>query len=433
MVEQLAAGVRGTLSPVGVGFNLVNTIIGSGILALPYAMKEAGFYFGIFLMIAVAALAWASLNTLIYSGRRVGLYKYESVSEAALGQSGRYLLTFALAVNSVGSCISYLIIIGDTATPIVQGIFGQSVFTSRQTVIAVAATGFTLPLLFFRTLAPLVRASVASTLCLPFIVAIVAVRGPAYRVTPAPTPVFGPSVLPALGVIAFAYSCTQVCYQSYGTLERKTLAGWSRASGFAVGLAVAIYLAFSIISYQSFGLETQPNLLNNFASDDTLANVARALLAFSLTLTYPMQFYPIRDLFGESLGLSLDAQLPQQRSWFHALTMLLFGATLAVALTVDDLGFVFKLIGTGASSLLVLGLPGIIYLRVASPYLRRKTSDAVTGETTSLLGPAHSDSSDDVAIISEPRTSLVSVFLLALGIAVFIIGTWTSINEFVSS
>ncbi|KAJ2079947.1 hypothetical protein H4R24_003416 [Coemansia sp. RSA 988] len=430
MVEQLATGGRGTLSPVGVGFNLVNTIIGSGILALPYAMKEAGFYFGIFLMIAVAGLAWTSLNTLIYSGRRVGLYKYESVSEAALGQGGRYLLTFALAVNSVGSCISYLIIIGDTATPIAQGVFGQSVLTSRQTVIAIAATGFTLPLLFFRTLAPLVRASVVSTLCLPFIVAIVAVRGPAYRVTPAPTPVFGSSVLPALGVIAFAYSCTQICYQSYCTLERKTLVGWSRASGFAVGLAVFIYLAFSIISYRSFGLETQPNLLNNFAGDDSLANVARALLAFSLTLTYPMQFYPIRDLLGESLGLVLGAR---HRGWFHALTLLLFGATLAVALTVDDLGFVFKLIGTGASSLLVFGLPGIIYLRVASPYLRHKSSDAMAGETTSLLGPTQPDSSDDVALISEPRTSLASAFLLALGVAVFIIGTWTSINEFVSS
>ncbi|PIA13715.1 hypothetical protein COEREDRAFT_94418 [Coemansia reversa NRRL 1564] len=431
MVEQLATGGRGTLSPMGVGFNLVNTIIGSGILALPYAMKEAGFYFGIFLMIAVAGLAWASLNTLIYSGRRVGLYKYERVSEAALGWGGRYLLTFALVVNSAGSCISYLIIIGDTVTPIVQGVFGQSVLTSRQTVIAVAATGFTLPLLFFHTLAPLVRASVASTLCLPFIVAIVAVRGPAYRVTPAPTPVFGPSVLPALGVIAFAYSCTQTCYQSYCTLERKTLEGWRRASGFAVGLAMAIFLAFSVISYRSFGLETQPNLLNNFASDDHLANVARALLAFSLTLTYPMQFYPIRDLFGESLGLSLDVQ--NQRLWFHALTLLLFGATLAVALTVEDLGFVFKLIGTAASSLLVFGLPGIIYLRVASSYVRRKTTETVVGEATSLLGPTHPDGSDDAVAISEPSTSLLSGFLLALGVAVFVIGTWNSINEFVSS
>ncbi|KAJ1854253.1 hypothetical protein LPJ57_007411, partial [Coemansia sp. RSA 486] len=68
----------GNSSPLGAGFNLVNTIIGSGILALPYALKEAGFYFGIFTLLAVALLSNFALNTLIYSGRRVSRYKYET-------------------------------------------------------------------------------------------------------------------------------------------------------------------------------------------------------------------------------------------------------------------------------------------------------------------------------------------------------------------
>ncbi|KAJ2029611.1 hypothetical protein IWW57_001627 [Coemansia sp. S610] len=424
----------GSSSPLGAGFNVVNTMIGSGILALPYALKEAGFYFGIFVLVLVAFLTVFSLNTLVFSGRRVGLYKYESVSAASLGRSGYYLLSFALSVNSIGSCISYLIIVGDIVTSLAQTVFGFNFFTTRQAVIVVAAVGFTLPLLFFRTLEPLVRPSALSVLCLPVIVLIVAIRGPTYALPePVPTPVFGPSILPAFGVIAFAYSCTQTCFQNYQTLQDRTLAAWSKATSFATATAAVIYLAFSIISYKSFGLGTQPNLLNNFDNDDVLANVARVLLAFTLTLTYPMQFYPVRDLLAECLGLPVETLTRSQKPLFHGLTLLLFAGTLATALVVADLGFVFKLIGTAASSLLVFGLPGVIYLRLVSPYLWSKRPATVSESTALLLADVgHSDSDGDEDSIPEPFTSVVSGILLLLGLGVFVIGTWTSIREFLS-
>ncbi|KAJ2827037.1 hypothetical protein GGI24_002751 [Coemansia furcata] len=410
-------------------------MIGSGILALPYALKEAGFYFGIIVLVLVAFLTVFSLNTLVYSGRRVGLYKYETVSAAALGRSGYFLLSFALSVNSIGSCISYLIIVGDIVTSLAQTIFGINFFTTRQAVIVVAALGFTLPLLFFRTLEPLVKPSALSVFCLPVIVLIVAIRGPTYALPePAPTPVFGPSILPAFGVIAFAYSCTQTCFQNYQTLQNRTLAAWGKATSYATATSAVIYLAFSIISYKSFGLNTQPNLLNNFSNDDILANIARVLLAFTLTLTYPMQFYPVRDLLAEYLGLSVDTLTRSQKPLFHGLTLLLFTGTLVTALVVADLGFVFKLIGTAASSLLVFGLPGIIYLRLVSPYMWSKRPTLISESTALLLASiGHSDSDGDSDSISEPSTSAISGLLLVLGFGVFVIGTWTSILEFISS
>ncbi|KAJ2525931.1 hypothetical protein EV175_007701, partial [Coemansia sp. RSA 1933] len=139
------------------------------------------------------------------------------------------------------------------------------------------------------------------------------------------------------GVIAFAYSCTQTCFQSYTTLRTRSMEAWRIATSFAVGTAVAVYLAFSIVSYRSFGLLTDPNVLNNFDADDAMANVARALLAFSLTLTYPMQFYPIRDLLGNKLLNSSEGGSAGAGKRFHAFTVVLFALTLGVALAVDDL------------------------------------------------------------------------------------------------
>ncbi|KAI7825461.1 hypothetical protein BX661DRAFT_199297 [Kickxella alabastrina] len=326
-----------------------------GILALPYALKEAGFYFGIFTLVAVALLSNLSLNTLIYSGRRTSRYKYESVSAQPWATGD----------------IIYLIIIGDLGSSLVQALVGPgSLWGSRNIVIIAAACSLALPLLFFRTLAPsrplgaLHHVSADDSYAQP---------------EPAPTPIWGPSVLPAIGVIAFAYACQQ--------------------------------------TYRVFGLETQPNLLNNFASDDGWANVARALLAFTLALTYPMQFYPVRDLLADALCVSVD----EQPAKFHGIT---------------DLGFVFKLIGTAASSLMVFGLPGVIYLQLVSPYKwwGRKTEDE-----SALLLPAPvaasvaDDGASDSEFISEPSTSVLSAVLLLLGLGVFAVGTWSAVHEYVSS
>src|SRR3989338_5475666 len=49
--------VRGTASKIGILFNLTNTTVGTGILALPYAMKSAGLVMGIIMTLIAACTA----------------------------------------------------------------------------------------------------------------------------------------------------------------------------------------------------------------------------------------------------------------------------------------------------------------------------------------------------------------------------------------
>ncbi|KAI0219880.1 putative sodium-coupled neutral amino acid transporter 11 [Lamellibrachia satsuma] len=65
-VEEDGDKQRSTLTMAS--FNFINSIIGSGIIGMPYALKQAGFGMGILLVILVTGITDYSLVLLIHGG-----------------------------------------------------------------------------------------------------------------------------------------------------------------------------------------------------------------------------------------------------------------------------------------------------------------------------------------------------------------------------
>lgn len=64
-VEEHKAGLMGTAS------NLVNAIVGCGIVGVPFAVQRAGFVAGIFLIVLVAIVTEKSLRLLVNTAKHV--------------------------------------------------------------------------------------------------------------------------------------------------------------------------------------------------------------------------------------------------------------------------------------------------------------------------------------------------------------------------
>ena len=64
-VGELKAGLLGTSS------NLVNAIVGCGIVGIPFAVQRAGFVAGIFLIVFVAIVTEKSLRLLVNTAKHV--------------------------------------------------------------------------------------------------------------------------------------------------------------------------------------------------------------------------------------------------------------------------------------------------------------------------------------------------------------------------
>lgn len=99
---------------IGCSANLINAIVGSGIVGLPYAIQQAGFVAGIILVILCAILTEKSLRLLIETAKHVHVPSYETVSEAAFGRVGFLFVAINMFIMAYGAMLSYLMIVKDS-------------------------------------------------------------------------------------------------------------------------------------------------------------------------------------------------------------------------------------------------------------------------------------------------------------------------------
>ncbi|XP_017463037.1 PREDICTED: putative sodium-coupled neutral amino acid transporter 11 isoform X2 [Rhagoletis zephyria] len=74
-------------------FNYINSIVGSGVIGIPYALHRAGFGLGLLLLVLVAFITDYSLILMVRCGHICGRFSYPGIMEAAYGKYGYYLLS----------------------------------------------------------------------------------------------------------------------------------------------------------------------------------------------------------------------------------------------------------------------------------------------------------------------------------------------------
>ncbi|KAI9025346.1 transmembrane amino acid transporter protein-domain-containing protein [Phycomyces nitens] len=353
----------GSCSIFEVSFNLVNATVGAGIMGLPFAIAHAGFFAGILLSIFVAILSQVGLYMLIVAGQRVGVYKFAQLVEYVLGRFGYHFLNCIILIQTGGACLSYFILLGDTLTVLADRYVPQvPLLADRVFVVSMVSLVLILPLNMSRSIGALARWSIVAVCCLPVILVTILVRAPAYAPDKKiPLEFLGDDMFSSLGIMAFAFTCSQVAFNNYLTLEHQTPRTWGITTSVSTFISWGISIVFAIIGYLCFGSSVQPNLFMNFAADDLVINIGRLALAGDMVLTLPMAFFPFREAVQKLLGLEKDGRQPTDFQ-HNTITVVFFGLLLAGGVTIQSLGKVYALVGGVAATTLAYILPAIAYL-----------------------------------------------------------------------
>ncbi|MGK0208930.1 MAG: tyrosine-specific transport protein [Patescibacteria group bacterium] len=103
-------------------FTLVGSIIGAGILGLPYVFGQAGFLVGTFWLVFLGTVV---LVTMLYLGevilRTKGDHQLPGLAEKYLGRSGKYAMLFAMFFGIYAALLAYLIGEGESLSMLFLG------------------------------------------------------------------------------------------------------------------------------------------------------------------------------------------------------------------------------------------------------------------------------------------------------------------------
>lgn len=352
-------------------FNLTNTVIGGGVVSLPYAFKSSGLIIGGIVLMFTFCLASVSLWLLRLSARESSQRTYHDIGKYAFGTKGVYASNIVQFLATAGVTISYFILIGDFLYPLVQAAAPSDLkdtFVASRQFIVLMTVVFEAPLILLRDIGKLAYASTLAIVAVFYLVTVVVFRS-AERIdsgsfdeceggTCFDFAVFTTGLFRALPLLTFAFSCQFNYFPIVDSLLRPTASRQAIMSNLSLGACTLIYMLIASFGYFTFYEKVNDNFLINYDDDDVLIMIARIGMTTVIACSYPLLSHPSIESLHEILFRG------QYQTWKLRITyasgFLLVDAF--VAWFNPDISIVFGLIGATASTTISFILPAIWYI-----------------------------------------------------------------------
>jgi solute carrier family 38 (sodium-coupled neutral amino acid transporter), member 11 len=258
--ESASADIPGNSSVITASFNFINSIVGAGIIGIPYAIQRCGFVSGVIMLAYVAYLVYQSVTMLIDCGVKAKKLDFEELAEHLLGRSGYYAALVFMFLFAYGAQVAYLVVIGDTI-PVVAALFlPDSIFANRNITIALMSTIIVLPLCLLKDLSSLSWTSMLSIAADIALVLIVLIAAPAASASEGikhgEVTILNSSIFVGIGTMSFAFVCQHNSFIVFRTLKEKTSKNWEKVAKGSIffsflmcstlGIAVSTYTILSV-------------------------------------------------------------------------------------------------------------------------------------------------------------------------------------------
>ncbi|KZT41492.1 AAAP amino acid permease [Sistotremastrum suecicum HHB10207 ss-3] len=365
--KRLAGG--GLLDSVA---NMANSILGAAREGLPYALSQAGFFTGIVLLVVLGWVTDWTIRLILVNAKLSGRNSYIGIMNHCFGESGRAAVSLFQFSFAFGGMCAFGIIMGDTIPQVIRSVFPHlkdvpvlSVFTNRRFIIVLCTVCVSYPLSLYRDIHKLARASGLALIGMTIIVISVLIErmnvssdlkgSPEARFT-----IIRPQIAQAIGVISFAYVCHHNSLLIYGSLKTPTLDRFALVTHISTAIAVLACCTLSISAYDVFTDKTQGNILNNFAPNDTVINIARFCFGLNMFTTLPLELFVCREVVEQYFFPT--EQFNQHR---HVLftTSILF-SSMFLALITCDLGVILEIVGGLSATALAFIFPAACYIKL---------------------------------------------------------------------
>eukprot|EP00761_Pharyngomonas_kirbyi_P012170 gb/GECH01012197.1/.p1 GENE.gb/GECH01012197.1/~~gb/GECH01012197.1/.p1 ORF type:complete len:507 (+),score=81.11 gb/GECH01012197.1/:1-1521(+) len=367
---------EGSASVIGSIFNLTNTIIGGGVLSLPFAFMSSGILLGLILLLVTAILAALSLMLLVRSIQWTGKFSYKEIARQAMGRAGSVTVDLSMVLLCFGTCVAYMVLIGDLIPPVLHLLVSEE---QKQKVEACEADwpwwshkifvmGMGLfvvtPLTMLTKINSLRFTSIFAVLSVLYLTSVVVFRSIAKLVNEGIGIVhfvnFGMGLINTFTIISFAFSTHFNLFSIYQELRKPTKGRVLMTVNGSVISCLTIYTLMGTAGYFTFYEAVKGNVLINYSESDIPVEIGRIGLAFTICFSYPLLSFPCKRTIETTLFYSNP--FTHLRNTIESI--LITSTSFGLAILIPDVSAVFGITGGLFASQLCYILPGLIILRL---------------------------------------------------------------------
>ncbi|XP_056617432.1 probable sodium-coupled neutral amino acid transporter 6 [Triplophysa dalaica] len=366
-------------------FNLMNAIMGSGILGLAFVMANTGIVGFSILLVVVSSLAAYSIHLLLLLCDKTGINSYEVLGEKAFNRPGKILVACTILIQNIGAMSSYLFILKSEMPAAIASFMTTEPsgkwYEDGVTLLILITIFVVLPLALLPKIGFLGYTSGLAFLFMLFFTVVVVIKKWSI---PCPLPVNSTVSLslntsectPQLFVIssksayaiptmAFSFLCHTAVLPIYCELHRPTKRRMQNVTNVSIFLSFVLYLISALFGYLTFYAYVDSELLlgyDTYLPRDVLVMSVRLAILLAVLLTVPLIHFPARkSVLMLFRGEREFSWLSHCLSCFFILTLVLL-----LAIFVPDIRNVFGVVGSTTSTCLLFVYPGMFYLRISS-------------------------------------------------------------------
>ncbi|KAM7342470.1 uncharacterized protein ACRADG_009901 isoform 1-T3 [Cochliomyia hominivorax] len=360
------------LANSGYVMTLANSIIGVGILAMPFCFQKCGIILAILLLVLSNWITRICCHYLIKTSLLTRRKSFEFLGFHAFGTSGKLLVELCIIGYLLGSCITYFVVVGDLGPQIVTKMFSlENEHRHLRTLLMCGVTLFCIiPLGMLKnvdSLSTVCTASIGFYLCLVIKIILESETHIIANDWMEKVVYWQPGgVLQCLPIFSMALSCQMQIFEVFTSINNQSLEKLNGIVRNATWICTLVYIAVGFFGYvafctQSFSGNILMNLSASFGSD-----VIKIGFVLSVAFSFPLVIFPCRaslySLLYRKGQTDATGYIPEAR--FKAITLFIVIFSLCIALMIPSVELVIGLVGSTIGVAICIMFPAACFRKI---------------------------------------------------------------------